>query len=96
MKKGPIFKTIRAFAVILVAIIIAMVMVILRPEAERRIIEETGRLVEVFAAKAEKVQMYIEAYGTVEPREALKLVAEVRGQIVEAGSAASQRADKTG
>jgi RND family efflux transporter MFP subunit len=86
MKKGAIFKTIRAFAVILVAIIIAMVMVILRPEAERRVIEETGRLVEVFAAKAEKVQMYIEAYGTVEPREALKLVAEVRGQIVEISS----------
>jgi RND family efflux transporter MFP subunit len=86
MKKGAIFKTIRVFAVILVAIIIAMVMVILRPEAERRIIEETGRLVEVFAAKAENVQMYIEAYGTVEPREALKLVAEVRGQIVEISS----------
>ena len=86
MKKGAIFKTIRAFAVILVAIIIAMVMVILRPEAERRVIEEAGRLVEVFGAKAEKVQMYIEAYGTVEPREALKLVAEVRGQIVEISS----------
>ena len=86
MKKGAIFKTIRVFAVILVAIIIAMVLVTLRPEAERRIIEETGRLVEVFAAKAEKVQMYIEAYGTVEPREALKLVAEVRGQIVEISS----------
>jgi RND family efflux transporter MFP subunit len=86
MKKGAIFKTIRVFAVILVAIIIAMVMVILRPEAERRIIEETGRLVEVFTAKAEKVQMYIEAYGTVEPREALKLVAEVRGQIVDISS----------
>ena len=82
MKKGAIFKTIRVLAVILVAIIIAMVLVILRPEAERRIVEETGRLVEIFVAKAEKVQMYIEAYGTVEPREALKLVAEVRGQIV--------------
>jgi RND family efflux transporter MFP subunit len=69
-----------------VAIIIAMVLVTLRPEAERRIIEETGRLVEVFTAKAEKVQMYIEAYGTVEPREALKLVAEVRGQIVDISS----------
>ena len=86
MKKGAIFKTIRVFAVILVAIIIAMVLVTLRPEAERRIIEETGRLVEVFTAKAEKVQMYIEAYGTVEPREALKLVAEVRGQIVDISS----------
>jgi len=86
MKKGAIFKTIRVFAVILVAIIIAMVLVRLRPQAERRIVEETGRLVEVFAAKAEKVQMYIEAYGTVEPREALKLVAEVRGQIVDISS----------
>ncbi|MGD9239123.1 MAG: efflux RND transporter periplasmic adaptor subunit [Desulfobacterales bacterium] len=86
MKKGAIFKTIRVLAVILVAIIIAMVLVILRPEAERRIVEETGRLVEVFAAKAEKVQMYIEAYGTVQPREALKLVAEVRGQIVDINS----------
>ena len=41
-----------------------------------------GRLVEVFAAKAEKVQMVIEAYGTVKPREELLLVAEVRGQII--------------
>ena len=86
MKKGAIFKTIRVFAVILVAIIIAMVLVRLRPQAERRIVEETGLLVEIFAAKAEKVQMYIEAYGTVEPREALKLVAEVRGQIVDISS----------
>ena len=86
MKKGATFKTIRVFSVILVAFIIAMVLVILRPEAERRIAEETGRLVEVFAAKDEKVQMYIEAYGTVEPREALKLVAEVRGQIVDISS----------
>ena len=83
MKKGATFKTIRVFVVILVAIIIAMLLVILRPEAERRVPEETGRLVEVFAVKAEKVQMVIEAYGTVEPREALKLVAEVRGQIVD-------------
>ncbi|MBW2410907.1 MAG: hypothetical protein JRF72_14000 [Deltaproteobacteria bacterium] len=83
MKKGAIFKTIRAIAVILVAIGIAKVLFTMRPEAERRIPEETGRLVEVFTATAEKVQMYIEAYGTIEPREALKLVAEVRGQIVE-------------
>ena len=81
MKKGATFKTIRVFVVILVAIIIAAVLVILRPKAERRAVEDRGRLVEVFAAKAEKVQMVIEAYGTVEPREALLLVAEVRGQI---------------
>ena len=81
MKKGATFKTIRVFVVILAAIIIAAVLVILRPQAERRVVEEMGRLVEVFAARAEKVQMFIEAYGTVKPREALLLVAEVRGQV---------------
>ena len=82
MKKGATFKTIRVFAVILAAILIAAVLVILRPKAERRVVEDKGRLVEVFAARAEKVQMVIEAYGTVKPREELLLVAEVRGQIV--------------
>jgi RND family efflux transporter MFP subunit len=81
MKKGATFKTIRVFVVILVAIIIAAVLVILRPKAERRVVEHTGRLVEVFAARAEKVQMFIEAYGTVKPRDELLLVAEVRGQV---------------
>ena len=82
MKKGATFKTIRVFVVILIAIIIAVVLVMLRPKAERRVVEDLGRLVEVFSARAEKVQMVIEAYGTVTPREELLLVAEVRGQIV--------------
>ena len=82
MKKGVTFRTIRVFVVILAAIIIAAVLVILRPKAERRVVEDKGRLVEVFAARSEKVQMVIEAYGTVKPREELLLVAEVRGQIV--------------
>ena len=82
MKKGATFKTIRVFVVILAALIIAAVLVILRPKAERRVVEDKGRLVEVFAARSEKVQMVIEAYGTVQPREELLLVAEVRGQIV--------------
>ncbi|MBW2430224.1 MAG: efflux RND transporter periplasmic adaptor subunit [Deltaproteobacteria bacterium] len=82
MKKGATFKTIRVFVVILAAFIIAAVLVILRPKAERRVVEDKGRLVEVFAARSEKVQMVIEAYGTVQPREELLLVAEVRGQIV--------------
>ncbi len=82
MKKGATFKIIRAFVVILAAIIIATVLVILRPKAERRVVEDKGRLVEVFPARAEKVQMVIDAYGTVKPREELLLVAEVRGQVV--------------
>jgi RND family efflux transporter MFP subunit len=82
MKKGATFKTIRVFVVILTAIVIAALLVILRPKAERRVVEEKGRLIEVFEASAEKVQMIIEAFGTVKPRDELLLVAEVRGQVV--------------
>ena len=83
MKKGALFKTIRVFVVLLVAIAIAITIVTLRPKAERRTPVEKGRLVEVFPARAEDVQMVVESFGTVAPRETLKLVAQVRGPIVD-------------
>lgn len=83
MKKGGLYKTVRVFIVLLVALAIAATLVILRPKAERQEIIEKGRLVEVFPATAEDVQMVVEAFGTVAPRESLKLVAQVRGQIVD-------------
>ncbi|MBW2443603.1 MAG: efflux RND transporter periplasmic adaptor subunit [Deltaproteobacteria bacterium] len=82
MKKGGLFKTIRVFAVLSVALMIAIVLVIMRPKAERQVPVDKGLLVEVLPAQAENVQMVVEAFGTVAPREALKLVAQVRGQIV--------------
>jgi RND family efflux transporter MFP subunit len=82
MKKGLTYKALRAVAVIILAIVAAVLLVVLRPKAERIDREQTGRLVEVLSAKAEDVNMMVEAYGTVEPREVLKLVAEVQGQIV--------------
>jgi len=83
MKKGAFFKTIRVFIVLLVAVVIAATLVIVRPKAKRQVPVEKGRLVEVFPARAEDVQMVVESFGTVEPRELLKLVAQVRGPIVE-------------
>ena len=83
MKKGGLFKTIRVFAVLSVALMIAIVLVIMRPKAERQVPVDKGLLVEVLPAQAENVQMVVEAFGTVTPRESLKLVAQVRGQIVE-------------
>ena len=83
MKKGGLFKAIRVFLVLLVAIVIAVTLVIMRPKAERQVPVQKGRLVEVFPAKAEDFQMVVEAFGTVTPRESLKLVAQVRGQIVD-------------
>lgn len=82
MKKGPLFKSIRVVVVLIAAILIAAVLVILRPRAARQLPEETGRLVQVFQAKPQSLQMVVETYGTVQPREALMLVAQVRGQIV--------------
>ena len=83
MKKGAFFKTIRVFIVLLVAVVIAATLVIVRPKAKRQVPVEKGRLVEVFPARAEDVQMVVESFGTVEPRELLKLVAQVRGPIVD-------------
>jgi len=83
MKKGGLFKTIRVFFVLLVALVIAVTLVILRPKAQRQVPVQKGRLVEVFSAEAEDFQMVVEAFGTVAPRESLKLVAQVRGQIVD-------------
>ena len=39
-------------------------------------------LVEVMAAQPQTVTLYVESYGTVQPHNTLKLVAEVRGRIV--------------
>ena len=83
MKKGGLFKTIRVLLVLIVAVAIAVVLVVMRPKAERQVPVQRGRLVEVFPAKAEDVQMIVESFGTVAPRESLKLVAQVRGQVVD-------------
>ena len=82
MKKGGLFKTIRVFAVIFIALVLAVVLVILRPKAERQVPVDKGLLVEVLPAKAENINMVVESFGTVSPRESLKLVAQVRGPIV--------------
>jgi len=83
MKKGGLFKAVRVFFVLLVAVVIAVALVIMRPQAERQVPVQKGRLVEVFPARAEDFQMVVEAFGTVAPRQSLKLVAQVRGQVVD-------------
>jgi len=82
MKKGFMFKSFRVVIVIIVAVGIAVLLITLRPKAQRQVPAEKGRLVETMTVKAEDINMTIEAYGTVKAREALKLVAEVRGRIV--------------
>ena len=82
MKRGAAFKTVRVLAVVACAAVIAVVLNVLKPEADRRIPAETGRLVEVQSVYPRSVTLNVDSYGTVQPRRTLKLVAEVRGQIV--------------
>ncbi len=83
MKKGAFFRTIRVIVVLFLSLVIMVLLVRLKPEAERQIPLKTGLLVEVMPVQAEQVNLYVEAYGTVRPREALSLVAEVRGLVVD-------------
>jgi RND family efflux transporter MFP subunit len=82
MKKGALFKTVRVVIVLLVAVAIAVLLVKVRPRAEKQERTSDGRLVEVVRTRSQSLPMIVEAYGTVAPRESLKLVAEVRGQVV--------------
>ncbi|HSO19143.1 MAG TPA: HlyD family efflux transporter periplasmic adaptor subunit [Desulfosarcina sp.] len=80
MKKGALFKTVRVLAVLLVSLAIAVMLVWLRPRAEKQERTEDGRLVEVLQTRSQTLPVIVDAYGTVAARESLQLVAEVRGQ----------------
>jgi RND family efflux transporter MFP subunit len=82
MKKGALFKTIRVLLVLVISLIAALLLLALRPEPVRQTPEETGRLVEVMPVKAVRTRVVVDGFGTVEPQDALKLVAEVPGVIV--------------
>ena len=83
MKKGFKFKSMRVVVVLGLSLSIAALLIMLRPGAERQAKTETGRLVEVLSVKAEDLNMMIDGYGTVKPRETLKLAAEIRGQVID-------------
>lgn len=81
MQKGALFKTVRVVVVLSIAMIIAVVLLQLRPRAEKQARTSDGRLVEIVRTHAQSLPMIVEAYGTVQARKALKLVAEVRGRV---------------
>ncbi len=81
MKKGVFFKSVRVIIVIACALVAAVVLVALRPKAQRQLPPKTGRLVEVISVRPQTATMPVKAFGTIRPREKLLLVAEVNGQI---------------
>ena len=83
MKKGLIFRTVRIIFVLVAATAIALFLYDNRPKAERRQKIKAEPLVEVFSVQTQSLPMIIETYGTVRPREVLKLVSEIGGRIVD-------------
>ncbi len=86
MKKDFMFKSMRVVVVLGLSVAIAALLITLRPKAQRQVRTEAERLVEVLSVKSEDLNMIIDGYGTVKPRETLKLVAEIRGQIIDIDS----------
>ncbi|MDO9567658.1 MAG: efflux RND transporter periplasmic adaptor subunit [Candidatus Desulfaltia sp.] len=86
MKKGFMFKSMRVVVVLALSVAVAVLLVMLQPGAKRQVKTETGRLVEVLSVKSEDLNMIIDGYGTVIPRETLKLAAEIKGQIIDVDS----------
>ncbi len=83
MKKDFMFKSMRVVVVLGLSLSIAALLITLRPKAQRQVRTEAERLVEVLSVKSEDLNMIIDGYGTVKPRETLKLVAEIKGQIID-------------
>lgn len=83
MKKGGLFKTARVIIVLGVSLLVAVFLIKLRPQAKKQERVTTGHLVEVYQTKSKAIPMSIEAYGTVTARKVLKLVAEVKGKVVD-------------
>ncbi len=81
MQKGALFKSVRVLIVIACALVVAFILVALRPKAQRQLPPKTGRLVEVISIQPRTVTMPVKAFGTIRPREKLLLVAEVGGEI---------------
>jgi RND family efflux transporter MFP subunit len=82
MKQGILFKCVRSIVVVVVALLIGGFLVAIRSEPERRTIDDSIPVVQVTEAKAETRTMVIDAFGTVKPRDTLKLTAEVPGRVV--------------
>jgi multidrug efflux pump subunit AcrA (membrane-fusion protein) len=77
-----VFKSIRSIGVLVAACLIAAFFVAIRSEPARQHREPAVPVVQVVAARPEARTMTVEAFGTVKPRETLKLTAEVAGRVV--------------
>lgn len=81
MKLRVVFTVLGILLVLAAAVGVADYLIKSKPKVARQKVVAPSTLVEVQPVKSEAVSMMVEAYGTVKPRESLKLVAEVSGRI---------------
>ncbi|MEW5910859.1 MAG: HlyD family efflux transporter periplasmic adaptor subunit, partial [Thermodesulfobacteriota bacterium] len=77
-----VIRSLRIVIVLGVAVGISAILYIFKPKADRRETIDAGRPVKVLIVQSKRTRMDVEGYGTVRPRDTLKLIAEVKGQIV--------------
>jgi len=82
-KYNKSMNKLKIFIVIVFSCLVAFFLSVLKPEVKKTENIQKGMLVEVFSAKPETVNMTVETYGTVEPKESIKFIAEVGGRITE-------------
>lgn len=73
----------RIFAVLILSLSVAAMLIKMRPRPARQTVERPAPLVEAVKVHKNSENMIIQAYGTVRSGEILNLTAEVRGKIVE-------------
>ena len=81
MKKNVLFRSIRAVIVLSCALGIAVFLVSIKSEPEKREVEQAVPLVEGMTVHKVSKVMEVEAFGTVEPVKSVKISAEVPGRI---------------
>ncbi|MCK5311048.1 MAG: efflux RND transporter periplasmic adaptor subunit [Desulfobacteraceae bacterium] len=78
---GFFSRSIRAVIVLAIAISIAVFLVAIKAEPEKKEPKKAAPLAEVIIAKPSSIVMKVEAFGTVKPRKSVKMTAEVSGKI---------------
>jgi RND family efflux transporter MFP subunit len=76
-------KVQKPLIILAIALLIAAIMILSKPEAEQSVVVEKALLVDVLVVNKADVQLQLQSYGQVLPRTQSTLTSEVAGRIVE-------------
>ncbi|CAH0990896.1 Multidrug resistance protein MdtA [Sinobacterium norvegicum] len=75
-------KAQKPLLILVIAMLVALVMVLTRPEAEQSVVVQKALVVDVLVVQKADVQLELQSYGQVLPRTQSTLTSEVAGRIV--------------